>query len=67
MIDVCFLPMIFIERFLNLACGERSKVGDHHHRFSSFGGWGVGSWTRTTAERFSKTVIWTEFPEKASL
>lgn len=39
MIDVCFLPMIFIERFLNLECGERSKVGDNCHRFSSFGGW----------------------------
>ena len=67
MIDVCFLPRIFIERFLNLECGERSKVGDNCHRFSSFGGWVGGSWTRTTAERFSKTVIWTVSPEKASL
>ena len=42
MIDVCFLPRIFIERFLNLECGERSKVGDNCHRFSSFGvGWGA--------------------------
>ena len=28
MIDVCFLLRIFIERFLNLECGERSKVGE---------------------------------------
>ena len=30
-------------------------------------GVGGGSWTGTTAERFSKTVIWIVFPEKASL
>lgn len=32
------LPVIFIERLLDLKCRERIKGGDNH-RFSSFGDW----------------------------